>query len=268
MKRKIIISLAPTGPWGKGGNNPLLPEDLKREVSAGIDAGASVVHLHSRKPDGSLSSDVSLLQESVAAIRNERDFVFEASTGGVSVLSAEERIRPVSIPQAELGSLNMGSLNFGDEVYQNLLPDIRYWVETMARYNVRPSLEIFDTGHLECAVTLMKEDLVPSTSFFSFIFGVRWGMVYSRQLLEYLVRRIPSESSWGCIFVGSRNFDHHLNACESGADAVRVGFEDSRLCCGKEFESNAGLVEYLASSLENLGYGIADAAEARAMLDL
>jgi 3-keto-5-aminohexanoate cleavage enzyme len=266
MGRKIIIALAPTGGWGAGQNNPVTPEEIASEVISCVDSGASVLHIHARDRKGDLTPDQTAFNETVQLIKQETDIILEASTGGLSELTAAQRVIPAAHPAAEMGSLNIGSLNFGDQVYQNSVPDVRYWIAKMAEVGLKPSLEIFDTGHLETALHLIDEGLLTPPCNFSFIFGVSWGMVYDPDLLAYLVSRLPADSRWGGIFIGSRDFSAHLEAAAAGAAAVRVGFEDSREYQGHTARSNLELVTSLREELLHEGFEIIGVTEARKTL--
>jgi len=266
MNPKIILAVAPTGGWGRGNNNPITPDAIARDVIACAQAGAAVVHMHARNEKGELTTDLAPFSSAVAAIKASCDIVLEASTGGLSNLTAAERVLPVSSDDAEMGSLNIGSLNFEDAVYQNSLPDVRFWIDTLVRAGVKPSLEIFDTGHLETARRLIEEGLVAPPCNFSFIFNVRWGMRYDPALLAYLKSRLPAGSRWGAILIHSRDFSHHIEAAQAGASVLRVGFEDSLDYNGKTATSNAQLVTALREELEIAGFSIASAPEARVML--
>ncbi|MEE4167082.1 MAG: 3-keto-5-aminohexanoate cleavage protein [Desulfocapsaceae bacterium] len=266
MNKSVIIAVAPTGGWGAGRNNPLTPEDIASEVIASSNAGAAVVHLHSRDRAGRLTADMSFFNETIELIKQQSDIILEASTGGLSELDAVQRACPVGSRYAEMGSLNIGSLNFGDFVYRNSLPDVRFWIEEMARRGVKPSLEIFDTGHLETALHLIDEGLVEKPCNFSFIFNVQWGMKYDKELLSYLISRLPAESCWGTIFIGSSDFKPHLEAIGMGAASVRVGFEDSLEYNGRTAVSNGELVLALRDELEHNGYIVSDPQETRLRL--
>ncbi len=266
MKRKMIIALAPTGGWGAGRNNPVTPEEIASQVISCVDGGASVLHMHARDRSGSLTPDQSAFAQTIELIKQQRDIILEASTGGLSDLTAAERALPAAHPAAEMGSLNIGSLNFGDEVYQNSVVDVRYWIRQMADTGVKPSLEIFDTGHLHTALHLIAEGLVNPPGNFSFIFGVNWGMVYDPALLAYLVSLLPAGSRWGGIFIGSKDFSAHLAAASAGAAVVRVGFEDSCEYNGRTARSNLELVTTLREELRSAGYAIAGVEEAREIL--
>ena len=60
---------------------------------------------------------LSLFDETLGLIKQGADIILEASIGGLSELSAAQRVLPVTSSHAEMGSLNIGSLNFGDYVY-------------------------------------------------------------------------------------------------------------------------------------------------------
>ena len=51
--------------------------------------------------------------------------VIEISTGGVSNLTIRERCAPCTMDGVECNSLNIGSANLGDAVYQNPIGDVR-----------------------------------------------------------------------------------------------------------------------------------------------
>ena len=266
MKRKIIIALAPVGGWGEGKNNPVSSDSIVLQVRQCAAEGAALLHLHSRDKSGKLSADTSYFDSIIDRISAEVPILIEASTGGLSLMTAQERCRPAENKKASFGSLNMGSLNFTDDVYQNSLPSIRMWIEKMRKAGVHPSLEIFDTGHLETALYLIREGILKPPYNFSFIFNCRWGMGYSYQLLNFLAARLPKQSSWGCIFAGNTDFSMHLEAAICGAHFLRVGFEDSVFIDGREAESNADLVTGLRQKLEILGFEIAALSEAKALL--
>jgi 3-keto-5-aminohexanoate cleavage enzyme len=266
LSNKIIIALAPTGGWGRGRNNPVAPADVAAEVIRCAQAGASVVHLHARDEAGALTTDLTAFNQVVQTVHDSCDIILEASTGGLSGFTAEQRVLPVANPHARMGSLNIGSLNFGDEVYRNSLKDVRFWIAKMKSAGVKPSLEIFDTGHMESALDLIAEGLLQPPFNFSFIFNVRWGMPWNESILAYLKQRVPPGGRWGALLIGSPDFSAHIEAARQGADVVRVGFEDSCSYNGRTAQNNEELVLALRAELVTAGFGIATAAEARKLL--
>ena len=268
MNKKIILALAPTGGWGKDYNNPLEPEEITRQVIACVEEGVSLVHLHARDSKGELTTDLSNFSKTIELITNECSVIIEASTGGLSSLTPQERALPLQNEKVELGSLNMGSLNFLDKVYINTVPDIQHWLQKMIKNNIKPSIEIFDTSNIVISSFLIKKGLIKPQYNFNFVFNYKWGMSFSLSLVEVLKSMIPKESIWGAVFGESRNFSSHLQACLQGATMVRVGFEDSKICNNKEAEINLELVKEIRRELEILGFELATPREARKFLGI
>jgi 3-keto-5-aminohexanoate cleavage enzyme len=266
MQKKIVIALAPTS--GKPGiaNNPVRSEAIAADVINCARAGASVVHLHARDEEGRLTTDLTTFNKAVQGIKDGCDIILEASTGGLSELTPEERALPAGNPHAEIASLNIGSVNFGDRVYLNGMKDVRYWLKVLAETGAKPSLEVFDTGNIESAHQLISEGLVKLPCNFGFVFGLKWGMVYHSSILSYLKTRVPDGCHWGADFFDHTDFSQHLDAAREGATVLRVGFEDSYQYNGKIAANNAELVIALREELESAGYSIATTEEARAIL--
>ena len=119
--RKVIISLAPVQA-GTSVDAVKLAEDVEKSVKL----GAAMCHLHCRKPDGSLTPDISYMSECFDEILKRTDVVVQASTGGVSDMNIQDRCNPLDYPKVESASLNGGSTNLGEAVYINSFDDIRY----------------------------------------------------------------------------------------------------------------------------------------------
>lgn len=98
--RKVIISLAPV----KAGT-PIDRVALAEDVKSCVEAGAAMCHLHCRRPDGSLTPDTTEFIAEFEEILKRTDVVVQASTGGVSDLTIEERCNPLDYWRVESSSL-------------------------------------------------------------------------------------------------------------------------------------------------------------------
>ena len=139
--RKVIISLAPVQA-GTSVDAVKLAEDVEKSVKL----GAAMCHLHCRKPDGSLTPDISYMSECFDEILKRTDVVVQASTGGVSDMNIQERCNPLDYPKVESASLNGGSTNLGEAVYVNSFDDIRYCADAVYKRGILPETEVFDIG--------------------------------------------------------------------------------------------------------------------------
>src|SRR6185436_146243 len=106
---------------------PITPEEMGEEARRCADAGASVIHLHARDPSGKPSQDAAHFRAAIRAIRARADVIIQTSTGGAVGMSVEERCGPLTLegPDApEMATLNVGSINFGDEIFENPAPKV------------------------------------------------------------------------------------------------------------------------------------------------
>jgi len=271
--KKIIITVAPVCHTEKavphGCRNPLSPEEIARDVTESAKAGASMVHLHVRDANGMQTSDLSVFAKTVDLITSESDIVIQGSTGGLAELSLEERCVCLNIPKVEVASLNMGSINFGEGVYINTLPDIRFWAERMKQTNVVPELECFDLSMIETSLTLAGEGVIDNPLHFNFCFGMKGALSANLETLAFLSSRIDKKSHWGVTYDRMPDFSFLAGAISMGASVIRVGFEDSFYYRpGKLAVTNAELVQKVADLLHSLGYETATPEETRNLLGL
>ena len=268
--RKIIVAIAPVShhidPEAPG---PVTPEEIAEEVSKCTDAGAGMVHLHVRDRKGNQTDGLAAFSETLDLIRASSDIVIQGSTGGLSSLSLEERCVALMDPRVETASLNMGSVNFDEDVYINRLPDIRYWARRMEETNVVPELEIFEAGMIPVIDHLTTEKILRPPFAVNFCLGVRWGLPADPKTLLYLISMLPDNTHWGAVHAGMEDLSILAAAMVMGATVVRVGYEDSRQYApGRSADNNVILVEKLVSLIRQIGYDIARPEEARKMLGL
>ncbi len=84
---KLIITAAISGAEVTKEMNPNVPytkAEFVREAKSAYDAGASIIHLHVRKDDGTPTQDKARFKEIIDAIKEVcPDVIIQPSTGGV-----------------------------------------------------------------------------------------------------------------------------------------------------------------------------------------
>lgn len=268
--RKIIVAVAPVGKDIQPPSmNPLTPEEVAREVIDCARAGASFVHLHVRDDQGNQTEDLTQFSRTLDLIRETSDIIIQGSTGGLSSLSLEERCVALNDPRVEVASLNMGSVNFSEDVYVNRLPDIRYWARRMEEAGIIPELEIFEAGMLTAVAQLVAEKVLKPPFTYGFPLGFHYALPADPNSLFFLKSSLPVPAPWGVVHESMQDFALLATALGMGAAAVRVGFEDSVFYApGKAVVTNAELVEKIVSLIHQIGYEVATASEARDLLRL
>ena len=268
-KRKIIVAVAPVGreiePPSK---NPLTPQEVAAEVVACTRAGASMVHLHVRDSSGEQTKDLTDFSTTLDHIRESSDIIIQGSTGGLTSLTLEERCVALNDRRTEVASLNMGSINFREDVYINKLPDIRYWARRMAEAQVAPELEVFAAGMLPTYMELVEEGVLKPPYSINLCLGFRWALPADVETLFFMRTLLPEKNvPWGVIHDGMQDFALLATAIGMGAATVRVGFEDSVFYApDKTARTNAELVERIVSLIHLTGYEVATCDEAREIL--
>ncbi|MCI6619850.1 MAG: 3-keto-5-aminohexanoate cleavage protein [Prevotella sp.] len=270
--RKIMITVAPVAHVGQtipeGCRNPLTPEEITDDVLNCYRAGACEVHLHTRDLKGEQTFETGVFSDTIRRIREGSDMIIQGSTGGFSTLSLAERCVCLNVPEVEVASLNMGSVNFGESVYVNTLPDIRYWADRMRQANVVPEMELFDLSMVETCTRLADEGVLKRPLHYNFCVGKGHASNLSAtgRNLCFLTQLCEAGSSWGITHDAMDDFSMLACAIGMGATGVRIGFEDSFCYApGRVAHSNAELVERLVALIRAMGCEPATPAEAREM---
>ncbi len=249
--------------------NPLTPEEVAEEVIDCARAGASFVHLHVRDDKGHQTEDLTQFSQTLDLIRESSDIIIQGSTGGLSELSLEERCVALNDPRVEVASLNMGSVNFDEDVYINRLADIRYWAGRMAAAHIIPELEIFEAGMLTAVAKLLEEKVLNPPFTYGFPLGFDYALPAHPNSLFFLTSSLPVQVPWGIVHEGMQDFSLLATALGMGAAAIRVGFEDSVYYApGEAATTNAELVRKIVSVIRHIGYEAAAPDEARRLLGL
>jgi len=269
---KLIITAAICGAEVTKEQNPAAPytvEEIVREAKSAVDAGAAIVHLHVREDDGTPTQSKARFKECLDAIYKVcPDVIVIPSTGGAVGMTAEERLQPTEL-FPEMATLDCGTCNFGDEVFENTMPMMRDFGKRMLENNIKPEYECFEMGHLDTILNMARKGQVPGAPMqFNFVLGVPGCTPATVQNLSWMVNAIPAGSTWTATGIGRHAFTLAAAAIVMGGN-VRVGFEDNlNLERGVPAKSNGELVAKVVRLAKELGREVATSAEARVILGL
>ncbi|MEW5951612.1 MAG: 3-keto-5-aminohexanoate cleavage protein [Elusimicrobia bacterium] len=245
---KVIITCALTGAEttkAQCPNLPVTPEELAQSALECEQAGAAIVHLHVRNPDGSPTADKAVFKKAIDLIRKKSQVVVEITTGGAVGMTPEERIDPVSL-EPDMASLDCGTVNFGNDYIINTLPIMRQFAAEMNKYGVRPTLECFDISHVVSSHILIKENLIKPPYHYGFVMNVPGALPYNHKNISDMISRLPQESEFTVMGIGRAHLPAIFAALSFGGH-IRVGFEDNIYYSkGKVASSNAQFVERAA----------------------
>ncbi|MBQ4167951.1 MAG: 3-keto-5-aminohexanoate cleavage protein [Clostridia bacterium] len=269
---KLIITAAICGAEVTKEHNPAVPytvEEMVNEARSAYNAGAAIIHVHVRHDDGTPTQDRERFRVVMDAIRRELpDVIMIPSTGGATGMSPEERLQPTEL-FPEMATLDCGTCNFGDEIFDNTMPNMRVFGKRMIENGIKPEYECFEMGHIDTILDMARKGEVPGDPMqFNFVLGVKGCTPATVQNLCWMVNAIPKDATWTSTGVGRAAFQLAAPTIVMGGN-VRVGFEDNiYLSRGVKAKSNGELVEKVVRLSRELGREIASPEEARRILSL
>jgi 3-keto-5-aminohexanoate cleavage enzyme len=266
----VVLTAALTGPLATKADNPALPvtpEEIAQQAREAAEAGASVVHVHLRDADGQPTGDLEVARRVVGLIREQTDAHIQLSTGVGMGVPYEERAALVEA-RPTMASLNVCSMTFGAGEFTNPPEGVRRLASRMRELDIKPELELYDSGHLEYALGLHAEGLLAEPLQFSLVLGVKGGMAATPENLIALVRRLPEGSIWQVIGIGRSNLQMTAIGLALGGNA-RTGLEDTLMVRrGEPASGNGQLVERLAGVARSLERHPASVARTAELLQL
>jgi uncharacterized protein (DUF849 family) len=301
---KLIITAALTGNITLPVQTPYLPltpQQIIDDAVKAAEAGAASVHIHARDPKTAKpTTDPEVYREIATGIKARSNVIVCVTTGGVTGMTAAQRVRVVPELKPELATFNTGSMNFSihpivsrykDEdykypwekefasglkeyIFSNNFADMEYFCAAMRESGTKPELEAYDVGHLYNIKYLIKQKLLDLPIWAQFVTGVLGGIGSALEDVMYMKHTAdrlfgPENYKWSVIGAGyPAEFQLDALSIMMGGHA-RVGMEDNIFIeKGVLCKSNAELVAKIVRIAKELGREVATPDEARAILGL
>jgi len=285
MSKPTILTCAVTGNLTKPEQTPHLPitpNHIAEECLAAAEAGAAAVHIHVRDPrTGAPSMDIDLYAQVVDVLRRHNpSLVINLTTGpggrfvpgedepsvagpGTTLVAPEKRVQHVAELRPDICSLDLNTMNSGDQVVMNTPANVRRMADSIRAAGTVPELECFDSGDLVLARKLMDDGVLAKPGVFSLVLGVRYALPYSPEALAFARSMLPDGARWSAFAIGRHAFPAVAQTFLMGGN-VRIGLEDTIYLDSRVLaKSNAQLVTKARRIVEDLGGRLATPAEAR-----
>jgi uncharacterized protein (DUF849 family) len=261
---------------------PYTPAEYAAEARRAVDEGASQIHIHARKPDGTPSYEVEDFRAITEAILSEvGDVIINYSTGAIGI-PIEKRIEYLRELKPDVAALNMSSMNYAKyssrrknfvfkAVFENSFDTIIEFLTAMKELGIKPEHECFDAGHVANLDPLIDMGLLERTPLqISLVMGVNGGIRPTPRNVGFMADQIPGgaegENQWQVIGI-SRDQWKLLGAALVLGGNVRAGVEDNLyLPNGEMAKSNGELIAKARQMAEDVGRRAASVAEARELL--
>ncbi|CAK7259445.1 MULTISPECIES: 3-keto-5-aminohexanoate cleavage protein [unclassified Shinella] len=270
--RRVAIAVAPNGGRRTKADHPaipLTPGELARTAAECLDAGAAMIHVHVRRPDGRHLLDADAYGAAIAAIRaavGDR-LVIQITTEALGLYAPAEQVAVLKAVKPEAASLALRELA-PDAAAEPAFAEALFW---MKRENVLPQIILYEPAEAVRLEGMIRRGLVPWPAIpVLYVLG-RYTLSQTSQpadLMPFLAPEAPRFSNWSVCAFG-----RHEAACVTAGALlgghVRVGFENNlHRPDGSLAASNADLVETVATALDRLGCASCRAADLRNGFDL
>ncbi len=276
MNLEVVITCAVTGAGETQHRHPDIPITPKQIADACIEAanaGAAITHIHVRdEVTGSGNRDHDSFIEVVDRVRSSGvDVVINLTTGmggdyvvgeevptdpgpGTDFVMPTERVSHIDKILPEICSLDCGTMNFGEGnlLMINTPAHLRVAAEHIKNLDVKPELEVFDTGHVWMANKMVEEGLIESPPLYQICLGIPYGAPATTAAMKNMRDMLPEGANWTAFGISRYQMPMVAQAVLLGGH-VRVGLEDNLYLERGKFASNGQLVEKAVKIVEMLG---------------
>lgn len=262
----LIITVAPNGAYKTAKEHPavpMTPAALAAEARACLDAGAAMMHMHVRTPEGKHSLDVQAYRDALAAVDQAvgKEMLIQVTSEAAGVYQAPAQMAMVRELKPEAVSIGLREIAV-PAIPETELAGFFAWI---AAERIMTQIILYSAEDVQRWQDFRARGLVPEGAWsLLFVLG-RYvaGQQSSPQDLLPFLQVYDGSLPWAICAFGRQE-----NACVTTAAAfgghMRVGFENNLLLRdGSIAAGNRALVEQAADGGRVLGRPLATAQQAR-----
>lgn len=231
---KLIINFIPTGMIPTKSQTPHVPiteNEIVEDVLKACELGITMVHLHVR--DEVTQQSCYKMDRYARIIEGVRAFaptlVICVSTSGRIFNDFEKRSEVLHLTaglKPDMASLTLSSLNFNSQASINDPNMISRLAQKMLDNNIKPELEVFDSGMVNYAKYLIKKGILKPPYYFNLILGNISCAQADLLHAGLLINDLPEQTVFSIGGVGNYQLRMNSLAVSMGC-GVRVGLEDN-----------------------------------------
>lgn len=288
--KKILIEARINEYTMRGANRhvPWTAAEIARAATQCREAGAAIVHFHTRQPDGRPDFSYEAYRDAIRRIREQSDILVHPTLGAQDrqatpqdrlahiVRLASEGLAPDFAPM-DMGSTNADKFDAQagwfvtqDKVYENSIATLQYFAQTLRSLGVRPQLVNWNVPMLRTTAAFMKAGLLDRVAYvylgiseqsLALHPGTRQGLA---ALKEFLPTQMPIE--W-TVALGGGNLLALVDYIATEGGHVSIGLGDYPYRELGE-PTNADVIRHVTAMAAQCGREVATPADARAMLEI
>lgn len=262
----LILTVAPNGAYKTHEQHPavpMTPESLADTAKACLEAGAAMIHMHVRRPNGGHLLDARAYQDATDAVRRAvgQSLVIQITTEAAQVYEAPAQMAVVRDTRPEAVSVGLREL-LKPDVPESELHSFFAWLVQEA---IMTQVILYDEQDVAHWQRLRTDGVIPEGPWFLLFVLGRYtaGQTSSPTDLLPFLQRDDGRYPWAMCAFGPQENACAITAAGLGGH-VRVGFENNLfLKDGRTAPDNAALVAQVAEGARALGRPLATAEDIR-----
>ena len=164
---------------------PWTPDEIAESAARCREAGASIVHFHARKPDGSPEHSVEVYADTIRKIRAKCDILIHPTLGWfsndedpaariacVKTLAKDPATKP-DIAPIDTGTINLETydpltktFSHPERVYKNRTDTLELYAREFRAFGIKPVLVCWSVGFVRRAAALIEMGLIDEPAYF------------------------------------------------------------------------------------------------------
>ena len=266
----LILAVAPNGARKTAADHPALPvtpEEIAATGAACLEAGAAMIHLHVRDREGRHTLDVEAYRAAISALNAAvgRRLIVQVTSEAVGLYSPAQQMAMVRALKPEAVSLAVREI-VPDAAAEGAAADFLAW---LSGAGILPQYILFSDEDVRRFDDLVGRGVIPGERHcVLFVLGryTKNQESMPADLLPFLAANTAG-NLWSLCAFGRREAACAVAAAALGGHA-RVGFENNLyLPDGRLAPDNAALIAGVAESARAMGRELADADQARALME-
>lgn len=262
----LILTVAPNGAYKTHEQHPAVPltaEALADTAKACLDAGAAMIHMHVRRPDGRHLLDAQAYQEATTAVRRAvgQAMVVQITTEAAQVYEPQAQMAVVRDTRPEAVSVGLRELLKPDVPQE----DLHQFFAWLLQERIMTQVILYDETDVAHWQRLREEGVIPEGPWFLLFVLGRYtaGQTSSPTDLLPFLNKHDGRYPWAMCAFGPEENACAITAAGLGGH-VRIGFENNLfLKDGSVAPDNAALVAQAAEGAAALGRPLASADDIR-----
>ena len=262
----LILTVAPNGAYKTPEQHPAVPvtpEALAATAKACLDAGAAMIHMHVRRPDGRHLLDAQAYRDATEAVRRAvgEALVIQITTEAAQVYEPAAQMAVVRDTRPEAVSVGLREL-LKPEVPESELNAFFSW---LVQNRIMVQIILYDAQDVQKWQDLRQRDVIPEGPWFLLFVLGRYSANQTSDPTDLLpfLNQHDGRYPWAMCAFGPQENACAITAAGLGGH-VRVGFENNLyLKDGRLAPDNAALIAQAAEGARALGRPLATAEDVR-----